>query len=454
MDAPDTSAARPGLRLRITGLVVARPVRPARPPVVGAHRAPGAGGGPGGGANQIRAVPVEPTRGLILDRYGNPLVNNAGDRADHPVPGHRHPAARRWSVAWPPCSAQTTAQVKATIADPEYSLYRPVPGPDQRPLDRHPLHQGAPERVSRGDVGGHHPAQLPAAGDARPGPDGLPGAQALGYVGTINSTELKSRALPGLPGRRPLRPVRPRVPVRVRAAGHPRPTAAGGQSRGRGGGHPQDDAGHGRRQPGHQHRHRPPAGGRQRPGHPDPGTCARHIDPQCNNDTGCYPAATGGAVVVMEPADRRRLRHVLLSDLQPIGVGRGDLHRQLRGPVQSGQQRAADQPGHRRAVHAGLDLQAQHGHRRPRHRAVDPDRLLRRHRHLSPPRGASTTAPPAPCTTARATAASARSTCRPPSPCRATTSSTTWAPCSTTTGASLRARPRSRTRPPSTGWAS
>ena len=53
-------------------------------------------------ANQIRAVPVEPTRGLILDRYGNPLVNNQVGRADHPVPGGRPASTPRWSAGWPP----------------------------------------------------------------------------------------------------------------------------------------------------------------------------------------------------------------------------------------------------------------------------------------------------------------------------------------------------------------
>ncbi len=79
-----------------------------------------------------------------------------------------------------------------------------------------------------------------------------------------------------------------------------------------------------------------------------------------------------------EPADRRGLRHVVLPLLQPLGLGRGHLDRRVRGLEQPRQPGAAAQPGHRRALHAGIDLQAQHGDRRPRLGALERGRYLRR----------------------------------------------------------------------------
>ncbi len=76
LDAPDTSSARPGLRLRVTGLVVAGlfALLGLRLWALTVLQAPAAAQAVS--VNQIRTVPVDPTRGLILDRYGNPLVSN------------------------------------------------------------------------------------------------------------------------------------------------------------------------------------------------------------------------------------------------------------------------------------------------------------------------------------------------------------------------------------------
>jgi len=72
LDAPDSSAARPGLRLRITGLIVLGlfAVLGLRLWALTVLQAPAAAQAVS--ANQIRAVQVQPSRGLILDRYGNP----------------------------------------------------------------------------------------------------------------------------------------------------------------------------------------------------------------------------------------------------------------------------------------------------------------------------------------------------------------------------------------------
>ena len=76
LDAPDSSAARPGLRLRITGVIVIGlfAVLGLRLWALTVLQAPAAAQAVN--ANQIRAVQIQPTRGLILDRYGNPLADN------------------------------------------------------------------------------------------------------------------------------------------------------------------------------------------------------------------------------------------------------------------------------------------------------------------------------------------------------------------------------------------
>ncbi len=135
-----------------------------------------------------------------------------------------------------------------------------------------------------------------------PGPAqmGYPAAQALGYVGTINSTELKSRAsqgyqagdafgqsgleyqyeseLRGTPGRQELE-VNPEGQVR----GTLKTTLA------KAGDNLVTNIDTGLQQVA------------------DNALAAqilalrKTIDPKCNNDTGCYPAATGGAAIVMDP---------------------------------------------------------------------------------------------------------------------------------------------------------
>jgi hypothetical protein len=74
---PQTSASsRPGLRLRVTGLVVVAlfGLLGLRLWTLQVLQSPAATQAVT--ANQIRVVTVAPTRGLILDRYGNPLVDN------------------------------------------------------------------------------------------------------------------------------------------------------------------------------------------------------------------------------------------------------------------------------------------------------------------------------------------------------------------------------------------
>jgi penicillin-binding protein 2 len=196
MDAPETTASRPGLRLRITGLIVVGlfALLGLRLWTLQVLQAPAAAQAVA--ANQIRAVAVEPTRGLILDRYGNPLVNNhvIEQITLSRVTALQHPEVVGRLAA---LIGETTAQVKAAIADPRYSLYKPVPVMTNAPLKDILYikeHQDDFPGVSSVATTQRNYPQLELPGPAQ---TGYPSAQSLGYVGTINSTELKSRASQG-----------------------------------------------------------------------------------------------------------------------------------------------------------------------------------------------------------------------------------------------------------------
>jgi len=99
---------------------------------------------------------------------------------------------------------QTTAQVNATIADPRYSLYKPVPvltGGRHRPNSS----RSSPTSCTSKSTSRSSPASArwppPSASTprraARTGRRRYPASQTLGYVGTINAAELKSRASQG-----------------------------------------------------------------------------------------------------------------------------------------------------------------------------------------------------------------------------------------------------------------
>jgi cell division protein FtsI/penicillin-binding protein 2 len=126
LDAPDTSSSRPGLRLRIAGLVVAGlfALLGLRLWALTVLQAPAAAQAIS--VNQIRNVPVEPTRGLILDRSGNPLVGNV---VVQQITLSRSAAQEHPEVIGRLATliGETPQQVEATIADPRNSLYKPVP---------------------------------------------------------------------------------------------------------------------------------------------------------------------------------------------------------------------------------------------------------------------------------------------------------------------------------------
>jgi len=196
LDAPDSSEARPGLRLRIVGIAMVGlfAVLGLRLWALQVLQAPAAAQAVV--ANQIRSVPITPTRGLILDRNGNPLV---GNKYIEQITLSRLAAQRTPAVIGRLAAlvGKTPAQVKAAVANQRYSLYKPVPILDNAPLADIVYikeHQAEfPGVTSVQTTQRTYPqTQLPG-----PAQNSYPAAQVVGYVGTISSSELKSRATEG-----------------------------------------------------------------------------------------------------------------------------------------------------------------------------------------------------------------------------------------------------------------
>jgi len=299
LDAPDTTEARPGLRLRIVGVAVVGlfAVLGLRLWALQVLQAPAAAQAVV--ANEIRTVPVTPTRGLILDRNGNPLADN---KVTEEITLSRVAAQQDPTVIGRLAAVvgETPQQVQAAIANQQYSLYKPVPILADAPLADVIYikeHQAEfPGVTSQQTTQRAYPqTELPG-----PAQGTYPAAQALGYVGTINAAELRSRAsqgyqagdafgqagleyqyetqLHGVPGRQELE-----VDPKGQVAGVLKST--------------------------------PPTPGNDVVTNLDTNlqqvadnalaaqvlSLRKTFDRACNNNTGCYPAATGGAVVVMNP---------------------------------------------------------------------------------------------------------------------------------------------------------
>ena len=302
LDAPDSTAARPGLRLRIAGLVVLVlfAVLGLRLWALTVLQAPAAAHAVS--ANQIRAVPIDPTRGLVLDRYGNPLVGNqvVEQITLSRVAATQHPEVVGRLAA---LLGKTTTQVNAAITNPRFSLYKPVPVMSGTNAQMLPYILYVKE----------HPADFPGVSSVAttertypqgelPGPasSAYPASQTLGYVGTINAAELKSRApqgyqagdafgqsgleyqyesqLRGTPGKSELE-----VDAKGQVVGTLKTTAA---------------------KPGDNLVTNIDTNLQQVADNAlatQIGTLRNTYDPQCNKKAGCYPAATNGAVIVMNP---------------------------------------------------------------------------------------------------------------------------------------------------------
>jgi penicillin-binding protein 2 len=204
LDAPDSRAARPGLRLRITGLIVLAlfGLLGLRLWALTVLQEPAAAQSIN--VNQIRAVQVQPARGLILDRYGNPLV---GNQVVQQLTLSRTAATQHPEVVGRLAAliGETTAQVEASITDKSYSIYKPVP-----------VYTGGPTAADQQQMLAdivyikEHPDEFPGVSSVAttersypqgelPGPaaGGYPASQTLGYVGTIDASQLKANASRG-----------------------------------------------------------------------------------------------------------------------------------------------------------------------------------------------------------------------------------------------------------------
>jgi len=299
LDAPDSTEARPGLRLRIVGISMVGlfAVLGLRLWALQVLQAPAAAQAVT--ANQIRAVPVTPTRGLILDRNGYPLVNNVvtEEITLSRVAAQHDPAVVGRLAA---LVGESPAKVQAAITNQQYSLYKPVPILNDAPLADVIYikeHQSEfPGVSSQQTTQRNYPqVQLPGPADGT-----YPAAQVLGYVGTINTAELKSRAsqgylagdafgqagleyqyeteLHGTPGRQELE-----VDPKGQVAGILKSTPPS----------PGDDIVTNIDTNLQQVADNALAAQVQ--------NLRKTFDPACNNKAGCYPGATGGAVVVMNP---------------------------------------------------------------------------------------------------------------------------------------------------------
>ena len=299
LDVPTSSEARPGLRLRIVGIAMVGlfAVLGLRLWALQVLQAPAAAQAVV--ANQIRSVPVAPTRGLILDRNGNPLVGNAYTEQItlSRLAAQRDPAVIGRLAA---LVGSTPAQVMADIANQQYSLYKPVPILNSAPLADVVYikeHQSEFPGVSSVQTTERTYPQNQLPGPAQ---GSYPAAQVVGYVGTISSDELKSRptqgylagdafgqsgleyqyemALHGTPGRQKLE-----VDPNGQVAGVLKSTPS---------------------QPGANIVTNIDTNLQQVTDNAlamQVQALRKTFDPACNNKAGCFPGATGGAVVVMNP---------------------------------------------------------------------------------------------------------------------------------------------------------
>ncbi len=299
LEAPDTTDARPGLRLRITGIVVVAlfALLGLRLWALQVLQAPAAAQAVS--ANQIRVVPVEPTRGLILDRSGDPLVDNVVTEQItlSRVSAEQHPAVIGRLAT---LIGQTSAEISTSIADPRYSLYKPVPVLSDAPLSDILYireHQDEFPGVSSVQTSERRYPQLEEPGPAQ---RGYPASQALGYVGTINSTELAARSSQGYQEGDPFGQSGLEYQYESQLRGLPGQQQLEVDSHGQVAGVLKTS---------------PSTSGDDIVTNLDTnlqqvadnalavqiGALRNTYDKQCNNNTGCYPQPTGGAVVVMNP---------------------------------------------------------------------------------------------------------------------------------------------------------
>ncbi len=204
LDAPDTTEARPGLRLRIVAIAMVGlfALLGLRLWALQVLQAPAAAQAVV--ANQIRSVPVTPTRGLILDRNGNPLVGNVVTEQItlSRVAAQHNPAVIGRLAA---LVGKTPAADRGRPRQPAVQPVQAGADHERRPAGRHRLHQGAPGGVPGGQLDPDHPAHLPPEPAARPGPGVVPGGPGPRLRRDHQLGRAEVPGVPGVPGRRRLR---------------------------------------------------------------------------------------------------------------------------------------------------------------------------------------------------------------------------------------------------------
>jgi penicillin-binding protein 2 len=130
-------------------------------------------------ANQLRPVEVPAARGLILDRNGAELVGDqvTEDITLSRVSAEQHPAVVS-SLAT--LLGVSVAQIQADLANPQYSLYKPVPILTNAPMQ---------DVLYIGEHASQFPGVSTVADTNRTYPMGQTGAQMLGYLGQIQKLE-------------------------------------------------------------------------------------------------------------------------------------------------------------------------------------------------------------------------------------------------------------------------
>ena len=148
-------------------------------------------------ANQIRVGPDRPRPGVSSSTATATRWSTTWPPSRSPCPGWRPSRTRRSIGRLAALVGETPAQVQAAIDNDQYSLYKPVPILNDAPLADVIYikeHQAEFPGVSSIQTTQRTYPQTELPGPAQ---SAYPASQVLGYVGTINTAELASRASQG-----------------------------------------------------------------------------------------------------------------------------------------------------------------------------------------------------------------------------------------------------------------
>ena len=139
--------------------------------------------------NQVRLVQVPAPRGLILDRSGTTVL--VGDKVTRNITLSRVSAqssTRTWWGNWRPCSTPPTRRSTTTSTTTSSACTSRCPSRSNAPLA---------DVLYIGEHASLFPGVSITSGTQLTYPDGTTGAQMLGYVRQINSTELAAHSAQG-----------------------------------------------------------------------------------------------------------------------------------------------------------------------------------------------------------------------------------------------------------------